>query len=158
MDILRRSSRRFSVVPAAYVVLQRDDGRVLMQLRQGTGYLDGHWAVGAAGHVEAGESVFSGACREVSEELGIVVEPDDLLPMCVMHRTRGTGRAVDERVDFFFRCSRWSGEPIRREPERAADLRWCALDTLPSPVVPHEKWVLERWHAGTLPPVVTHGF
>ena len=41
---------RFRVVPAAYVVLQRGP-EVLLQLRQGTGYRDGHWAVAAAGHV-----------------------------------------------------------------------------------------------------------
>lgn len=146
------------VVPAAYVVLRRDDGQVLMQLRQGTGYLDGHWAVGAAGHVEAGESVLDGACREAYEELGIVVKVEDLTPLCVMHRTNGTRRAVDERVDFFFTCRRWSGEPERREPDRAADLRWCPLDALPEPVVPHERWVLDHWRDGTLPPVVTFGF
>lgn len=47
--------KRFAIVPAAYIMLRRDDGQVLPQLRQNTGYLDGHWAVGAAGHVEAGE-------------------------------------------------------------------------------------------------------
>jgi 8-oxo-dGTP diphosphatase len=153
----------FSVVPAAYVVLYRDDGRVLMQLRQGTGYLDGHWAVGAAGHVEAGESVLDAACREAAEELGIGIEPADLTPLCVMHRTNeprraGRRRAVDERVDFFFGCGRWAGEPERREPDRAAQLRWVAMDALPEPVVPHERWVLEHWRDDALPPVVTFGF
>ena len=44
---------RFQVVPAAYVVLRRDD-EVLLQLRRGTGYMDGYWACAAAGHVERG--------------------------------------------------------------------------------------------------------
>jgi 8-oxo-dGTP pyrophosphatase MutT (NUDIX family) len=43
---------RFQVIPAAYVVLQRA-GQVLLQLRSGTGYRDGHWACAATGHVEA---------------------------------------------------------------------------------------------------------
>lgn len=150
--------RHFSVVPAAYLVLRRDDGQVLTQLREGTGYLDGHWAIGAAGHVEAGESVLDGACREANEELGVVVRPEDLTPLCVMHRTKGTRHAYDERVDFFFSCRRWSGEPERREPDRAAELRWCPLDALPEPFVPHERWVLDRWRDGTLAPVVTFGF
>ena len=40
----------FSVVPAAFVLLLRD-GKVLLQLRQNTGFMDGHWACAAAGHV-----------------------------------------------------------------------------------------------------------
>ena len=48
-----RLAVRFSVVPAAYVLLRRD-GRVLLHLRRNTGYRDGHWATAAAGHVERG--------------------------------------------------------------------------------------------------------
>ena len=98
---------RFRVVPAAYVVLRRThQGReqLLLQLREGTGYMDGHWAAAAAGHVEAGESVFDAAVREASEELGIVVRRRDLVPLCVLHRTSAPHRPVDERVDFFFEC------------------------------------------------------
>src|SRR4051812_36319683 len=99
-------SGRFRVVPAAYVVL-RHGSKVLLQLRQGTAYMDGHWAVAAAGHVELGESVFEAARREAAEELGIVIAQSDLQPMTVMHRTRRGGGPVEERVDFFFLCSRW---------------------------------------------------
>ena len=65
---------RFRVVPAAYVLLLRPAGsgpdEVLLQLRQHTGFMDGHWACAAAGHVEAGESVLAAAVREAAEELG----------------------------------------------------------------------------------------
>ena len=64
---------RFHVVPAAYVLFL-DGDRVLLQLRRNTGYRDDHWACGAAGHVEDGESVFQAAVREAAEELGVVVE------------------------------------------------------------------------------------
>jgi len=50
-----RGHDRFVVVPASYVFLLRDgsDGsvtgtEVLLQLRQNTGYMDGHWAAAAA--------------------------------------------------------------------------------------------------------------
>ncbi|MFG1920977.1 NUDIX domain-containing protein [Cryptosporangium sp. NPDC048952] len=139
-------------------MLRRDDGQVLLQLRQNTGYSDGHWAIGAAGHVEHGESVFDGACREAAEELDIHIDPAALTPLCVMHRTKKTRSAIDERVDFFFECRTWSGEPRRREPKYAAELRWAALDALPDPVVPHERYVLENLRDGTLEPVVAFGF
>ena len=145
------------VVPAAYLVLRREH-EVLLQLRANTGFRDGHWAVGAAGHVEAGESVLAAAVREAAEELDVTVAEADLEPMCVMHRTQRTGRPVDERVDFFFTCRRWSGEPRRVEQHKTADLRWFGLDALPEPVVPHERVVLEGLRAGGVPPILTHGF
>ena len=151
---------RFRVVPAAYVVFRRRTAagsQVLLQLRQGTGYLDGYWACGAAGHVEAGESVLAAACRETLEELGIQVRQADLVPLCTMHRTTGTAW-FDERVDFFFECWRWTGDPRPVEADRAADLRWYQLDDLPDPVVPHELAVLATLRGAGPDPIVTYGF
>jgi 8-oxo-dGTP pyrophosphatase MutT (NUDIX family) len=155
----------FWVVPAAYVLLLRtptDAGtgadEVLLQLRQGTGFRDGYWAAGAAGHVELGESVHAAACREAAEELGVSIAPDALTPVTVMHRTQSNHSPIDERVDFFFTVRRWSGRAVGRESAKIADLRWFPLDDLPEPVVPHEKIVLEGLLAGDLPAVVAHGF
>ena len=153
------SHGRFSVVPAAYVVFLRGEGsarEVLLQLRRGTGYMDEHWACAAAGHVEEGESVFAAATREAGEEVG--VGDVALSPLCAMQRSNGTGLAVDERVDYFFTATAWSGEPRIVEPEKCADLRWFPLDGLPDPVVPHELAVLTALRDGTVPPIVTHGF
>ena len=153
------SHGRFSVVPAAYVVFLRGEGsarEVLLQLRRGTGYMDEHWACAAAGHVEEGESVFAAATREAGEEVG--VGDVALSPLCAMQRSNGTGLAVDERVDYFFTATAWSGEPRIVEPEKCADLRWFPLAGLPDPVVPHELAVLTALRDGTVPPIVTHGF
>ncbi len=149
--------QRFQVVPAAYVLLRRGD-EVLLQLRQHTGYRDGHWACAAAGHVELGESVFAAAIREAREEIGIEIAIADLVPLTGMHRTHGNGLPIDERVDFFFGCTRWAGVPERREPAKQADLQWFSLDALPDPVVPHEKFVFDAVRTGSLPPVVSFGF
>lgn len=148
---------RFRVVPAAYVIFRRDD-QVLLQLRQNTGYRDGFWATAAAGHVEQDESVFAAAAREASEELGVTISAEDLLPLCAMHRTHGNHDPIDERVDFFFEVRHWSGEPRVMEPAKNAELRWFALTDLPDPVVPHELYVFEQLRAGDLAPVVTFGF
>lgn len=150
-------TERFQVVPAAYVLLRRGS-EVLLQLRRGTGYMDGHWACAAAGHVEAGESVFDAAIREAAEELAITIDPADLEPLTGMHRTGRNGLPIDERVDWFFACSRWTGTPSLTEPDKAAELRWFDLGSLPEPVVPHEEFVLEGLRAGTLAPVTTFGF
>ncbi|MCL8025010.1 NUDIX domain-containing protein [Nocardioides bruguierae] len=151
---------RFVVVPASYVFLLRDGVaglEVLLQLRTNTGFMDGHWAAGAAGHVERGETAVEAAHREAAEEIGV----SDLVLefLTTMQRTRG-GEPIDERVDFFFAARSWSGEPTLQEG-KAADLRWCpldGLDTLPGPVVPHERVVLEALRTRTLEPYSTHGF
>jgi 8-oxo-dGTP diphosphatase len=148
---------RFCVVPAAYVLLRRE-GRVLLQLRQNTGYRDGHWAFAAAGHVEPAEPVTAAACREAAEELGVGIGPADLVPLTTMHRTLRNGEPVDERVDFFFTCTRWSGEPSAREPRKTGGLGWYPLDGLPTPVVPHERFVLDALRAGSVPAITTFGF
>jgi 8-oxo-dGTP pyrophosphatase MutT (NUDIX family) len=151
---------RFTVVPAAYVVLRRNagGGQVLLQLRSGTGYRDGHWACAAAGHVEAGESAVEAALREAREEIGVRIAPADLVPVCAMHRTHRNGQPIDERVDFFFTCTRFEGTPRLLERHKTADLRWCDLDALPDPVVPHERRVLDLLRAGRVPPILTEGF
>ena len=152
---------RFRVVPAAYVFLLRGagaDAEVLLQLRQGTGYRDGHWAAAAAGHVEADESVHAAACREAAEEVGVKIDPADLEPLTTMHRTHANHDPVDERVDFFFGCHRWAGEPRLLEAAKAAGLDWFALSALPDPVVPHERYVLDALRDDSLPAITTFGF
>ena len=149
-----------ALVPASYVLLRRrEDGveQVLLQLRQGTGFMDGHWAVSAAGHVEPGEDAVSAAVREAAEEIGVVLERADLVPLCAIHRAAPPHERGDERVDFFFECRRWTGTPDRREPDRAAALRWFDLAALPEPVVPHERVVLAGLRTGGLPAVLTFG-
>ena len=157
-DAVSAAIGRFVVVPAAYVFLLRegaDGDEVLLQLRQNTGYMDDHWAAAAAGHVEKGETAYDAARRESLEE--IAVTDLDLAFVTAMQRTRG-GEPIDERIDFFFTARSWSGEPRIVETEKAAELRWCALDALPDPVVPHERAVLEGLRAGTTPAYSTFGF
>lgn len=159
---------RFRVVPASYVFLTRPDDssdgtgagvgegvqQVLLQLRQNTGYMDGHWAAAAAGHVERGETAYDAARREAREEIG--VEVGDLTFVTSMQRTRGAD-PIDERIDFFFTCRSWTGEPRILEPEKAAAMDWFGLDALPDPVVPHELFVLQRLGTG-LESYTTFGF
>jgi 8-oxo-dGTP pyrophosphatase MutT (NUDIX family) len=143
---------RFVVVPASYVFLITDD-HVLLQLRQNTGYMDGHWAAGAAGHVERGETAYDAAAREATEELGVT--DVDLAFELTMHRTQGAD-PIDERVDFFFTARSWQGEPRILEPTKCAELRWFPLDALPEPLVPHERLALA--HLGSDVKYLTDGF
>jgi 8-oxo-dGTP pyrophosphatase MutT (NUDIX family) len=147
---------RFVVIPAAYVYFLRDSAggpEVLLQLRQNTGFMDGHWAAAAAGHVERGETAGAAALREAREELG--VGSVELEFVTSMQRTAHAD-PIDERIDFFFSSRSWVGEPRIMEPAKCADLRWWPLTALPSPTVPHERWVLER--LGDVPALSSFGF
>ena len=136
----------------SYVILQRGD-EVLLQLRQGAGYMDGYWSTAAAGHIEPGEAAEAAAVREASEELGIQIDPKQLQPLCTVHRNQQAG----SYVDFFFRTSQWDGVPSLMEPERAAQLSWFPLDALPENLVEQEELVLSKLDAD-LPPVLSMGF
>jgi 8-oxo-dGTP pyrophosphatase MutT (NUDIX family) len=149
---------RFVVVPASYVFLLRDGVgglEVLLHLRQNTGYMDDHWAAGAAGHVERGETAYDAARREALEEIG--VSDLDLTFVTAMQRTQHA-EPVDERIDFFFTARSWSGEPRIVEPDKAVELGWFPLDALPDPVVPHELTVLDALRTGTTTAYTTFGF
>ena len=146
----------FALIPAAYVFLV-GGRRVLLQRRANTGYYDGWWAAAAAGHVDPGESVLDAAVREAAEELGVTIAADDLEPLTAMHRTAPTGLPIDQRLDVFFACGRWSGIPALQE-DTATELAWFDLDALPDGVVHHERFVLDGMRAGTLPSITAYGF
>jgi ADP-ribose pyrophosphatase YjhB (NUDIX family) len=148
---------RFRVVPASYVFLLRPGphgDEVLLQLRQNTGYMDDHWAAAAAGHVERGETAYDAAHREAREEIG--VEDLALEFVTAMQRTQHAD-PIDERIDFFFTARAWTGEPRIVEPAKCAALDWFPLASLPSPVVPHERVVLDGLGTG-LESYTTFGF
>nr|WP_257907162.1 NUDIX domain-containing protein [Janibacter limosus] len=143
---------RIPLLAASYAVMTREgvDGReVLLQLRQGTGFMDGWWACGAAGHIEDAGSPAEALHREVEEELG--VEVPAATPLTMVQRSTLAG-VREQRADFFFHVTQWSGEPLLQEPDKAAELRWWPLAQLPERVVPHERPVLEGLRDGGLPP------
>ncbi|WP_203580099.1 NUDIX hydrolase [Microbacterium hibisci] len=148
---------RYSLIPAAYVYLVRD-GEVLLQLRQNTGYMDGFWTAGAAGHLEPGETAVRAAVRELEEELGLVVPTSAMVAASVMQRTDGTSNPREQRVDWFFTCSSWDGEPTIREPHKCAELRWFALGDLPAEVPAYERTALEWLRDNTSVGLLNVGF
>lgn len=135
------STDRFRLRSAVHLFLVRD-GQVLLLRRHGTGYEDGNYSV-PAGHLDGGETVTAAAAREAREEVGVAVAEADLRVVGVMHR-----RAEDERIDFFLKATRWTGEVANREPAKCDGLRWAAPDRLPANVVPYVRRALEHDDAG----------
>ena len=148
---------RVPLIAAAYAVMTRKGAsgtEVLLQLRQGTGFMDGWWACGAAGHVEDASAPSEALRLEVLEELGVHVGA--ATPLTTLQRTSAAGR-LEQRADFFFHVTDWTGQPALQEPDKAADLRWWPLADLPDAVVPHERLVLSGLAEGSLAPFVEVG-
>ncbi|WP_018351990.1 NUDIX hydrolase [Longispora albida] len=129
-----------------HVLLRRADGAVLVAQRAGTGYADGCWHL-PSGHHEAGESVRSGAAREVREEIGVVVAEEDLRLLLVLHHA-APGEAA--RLGLFFEATVWEGEPAITEPDKCAGLRWSDPHAVPEPFVPYARAALGHIAAGRL--------
>ncbi|MCE1180490.1 MAG: NUDIX domain-containing protein [Micrococcales bacterium] len=149
-----------ALVPASYVYLLRstpDGDEVLLQQRADTGYMDGHWVSGAAGHVEPGETAVLAAVREAEEELGVRVAPADLTLLTVMQRRRGE-KPIEQRVDWFWSARVWEGEPRIVEPHKCSGLAWFPFTALPEPIPGYEQIVLCGIETGELAPATAWGF
>ena len=75
---------------AASVVLWR--GEEILVMKRAGGFSAGGWFI-PGGHVEQGERPVESAARELFEEAGIVIEPDDLTLVDVMSYETGAGTA-----------------------------------------------------------------
>ena len=136
-------------IPTGVHVLLERGGEVLLMRRAGTGCFDGLYSL-PGGHVEEGESLRATAVREMREELGIELAEDALAVLGVVHR-----RSDTNRIDFFLRAQVWLGSPRIAEPNKCDDLRWFALDALPTAIVPY---VRDALAAGAGPWIAESGW
>jgi 8-oxo-dGTP pyrophosphatase MutT (NUDIX family) len=127
---------------AVYLILQRKM-KVLMMLRDNTGYQDGMWET-CAGHVDdTGETPLDAMCREAKEELGITIDKNDLKFVHLSSRPKHDPTGI--RIDIFFECGKWRGEPNNVEPCMCKEIRWFDPHDLPKNVTPHVKDGVDNW-------------
>jgi 8-oxo-dGTP diphosphatase len=132
-------STRFTYIGSAYLFLIKDN-QILLQRRFNTGFEDGNYGV-PAGHLDGGETAREGCAREIREEIGVTIKPEDLTVVHVMHRKA----AKDERIDFFMTASVYEGEIVNNEPDKCDDLSWFPLDNLPANMVAYVKVALQHY-------------
>ena len=136
-------SEPFKTYSAVFPIILSDDGRrILLHLRQNTGYRDGHWDTAGSGHVDAGESAKQALIRECKEEIGIDVTAESLEFVHLAHHFSESDSAY---YHIYFVVKEYEGIPEIMEPEKALSLEWFALDDLPEPMVPCRKIAIEAW-------------
>lgn len=127
---------RFKMVVSAHLFLFRDN-QVLLARRFNTGYEDGKFSL-PAGHVDGNETITQAALREAREEAGVIVKPEHLEFLHVMHRIHDR-----ESIDFFFGCRQWQGEPQICEPDKCDMVKWFEVTELPPNTIPYIKEALD---------------
>ena len=135
------TKKRHQNIPASYLTLFKSN-KILLLRRFHTGYEDGNYSM-VAGHVDLGESFTQCIIREAEEEAGILLKPEDLKVVHVMHRNASIAE-INERVDVFFIAKKWDGEITNKEPYKCDDLSWFELDDIPENVIPYIKQAIEE--------------
>jgi ADP-ribose pyrophosphatase YjhB (NUDIX family) len=129
---------RFKMIAAAYLwYISR--GKILMIRRFQTGYADGEYSF-PAGHVEDGETLARCLIREAKEEVNVTVTNKDISLVHIMHR-----KSSDIRLDFFFLARFSATRPKNMEPEKADDMRWFPINSLPKNTVPYLRKAIDLY-------------
>ena len=118
-----------------YVV---NDGKVLLSRRANTGWKDG-FLCAPGGHVEQGETPTQAMIREIQEELGVMVRPDDLEFLCVA--VRNTSPTEYVAYEFVLRDSAYTFS--NNEPDKCSELVWVDPARLSDDIIDDFKSIIE---------------
>lgn len=134
------------------VLLQRDDGRVLL-LRAVDG-MDGDGRLAPpSGVALCGESLVEAALREVHARVGVVVDAGWLEFCQLIDTLSGFGTSS---LGVAFTAQRWHRDPYNREPHRCARLVWVDPGAPPRECAPHARSLLAGFVRGSL--LATQGY
>ena len=106
------------------------DDKLLLGRRKNTGWMDGSLCP-FGGHIEPGETPRAALTREIQEELGVTIQPDDLEFLCVA--ARGSDTAEYVAYEFIVRDAGYNFK--NNEPQKCSELVWADLDNLPDDIV-----------------------
>lgn len=81
--------------------------------------MDDFWGM-PGGSLDPDETIAEAAARETYEEVGILINPDDLKLVHVMHIRRGGTKDV---LGFMFFAHAWTGIAENREPHNCSDVQ-----------------------------------
>lgn len=134
----KTTNDRFLARVAVYLILEHNN-KILLSLRQGTGYADGMYSL-VSGHVDADESVTHAMIREAQEEIGITIKPGDLHFAHVMYQTHKPTAVT--AASFYFKCSVWQGNPLNCEQRLCGQVAFFDKLQLPENLIAPVKQAL----------------
>ncbi len=129
---------------AVHMIISKDN-KILLQKRKGSKLWPGYYAL-PAGHIDEGESQFDALVREAKEELGIKLDPKDIINSYVVLRRNFfeiDGKQLEPYIDYYFEVKEYDGVPEIIEKDKCDELIWADLDNLPEPFINYEGAFLE---------------
>ncbi len=118
-----------------------DRGRILL-LKQTKPNGGNYTLVG--GTIENEETAKDSLIRESFEEAGIVLHPNDLKLVHVLHKVK----KKQVRIVLYFKAYRWEGELKARERHKFKKAEWFYLDNLPKNMTGTVRHVLRAYRDG----------
>lgn len=120
------------------------DGKVLTVFRHSPTELNNnkHGLIG--GLVRTGESLRDGAIREIFEEVGVHVMPENLT---LVHTMSSTEAGI-ETVGHYFLVEAWSEEPYNKAAHKHARIEWIDLNNLPKTLIPRNRQAIDNMRKG----------
>ncbi|MDV9175762.1 NUDIX domain-containing protein [Streptomyces sp. W16] len=146
-----------TLLVAAVIVHDRAADRVvLIQRGEHAKFGRGMWDL-PVGKNEPGEPITATAVRELHEETGLVVAPESLKVVHVVHAALGV-EAPDGYLTVVFVTDEWTGELENREPLKHAEVRWVDVDAIPGEFVLGNAQALDHYLNGGATQVSLHGW
>ena len=117
-----------------YLIIKNDNGKILLQRRQGTKLWPGFLAL-PAGHIDEGEGPYESAIREAKEELDITITRNDISDSFVVMRKN---KSLMPYYDVYFNISNYIGNIKIAEPLKCSELIWQDINNLPNDMIDFE--------------------
>jgi 8-oxo-dGTP diphosphatase len=102
--------KNLTLIPVVAAALIDQNGRILLQRRCHDGSHGGRWEF-PGGKVIDGESPEMALVREISEELGIGIDPANLLPLAFASDPAQPPMPREPYVILLYTCRTWHGDP-----------------------------------------------
>ncbi len=103
----------------AVILLFKQGDKYLYLKRTHTGAADGFYMF-PGGHWDEGEDLLLGACREAKEELGVDIDPKDLIFRLV--------EPSKTHINFFFEVASYRGTLENKETQKHGDMAFLPID------------------------------
>lgn len=134
-----------AIFKSAIHIILINDNKILVQKRKGSKLYPGYYAL-PAGHIDKGETQYDALVREAKEELGIEINPDDIINNYVVLRRNFF--EIDEKIlepyiDFYFEIKKYTGIPRIIEEDKCDELFWTDINNLPEPFINYQGSFLE---------------